>query len=77
MVENYRPWTLMYAGAVACAFLCVGLVFLVTVTEDTSYEIILYALVPLGFILLAGGYYIEEKYKKAHPSEFIPELPDP
>ena len=77
MVANYRPWTLMFAGAAACAVLCVGLVYLVTVTWDTSYEFIIYVLVFLGFILMAGGYYLEEKYKKEHPSELVPELPDP
>ncbi len=77
MVANYRPWTLMFAGAAACVVLCVGLVYLVTVTGDTSYEFIIYVLVLLGFMLMAGGYYLEEKYKKEHPAEVVPELPDP
>ena len=77
MDANYRPWTLMFAGAAACVVLCVGLVYLVTVTGDTSYEFIIYVLVLLGFILMAGGYYLEGKYKKEHPAEFVPELPDP
>ncbi|MES0324308.1 MAG: hypothetical protein ABUK18_00305 [Candidatus Bathyarchaeia archaeon] len=77
MVANYRPWTLMFAGAAACVVLCVGLVYLVTVTGDTSYEFIIYVLVLLGFMLMAGGYYLEEKYKKEHPAEFVPELHDP
>ena len=77
MIANYRPWTLMFAGAAACAVLCVGLVYLVTVTGDTSYEFIIYVLVLLGFILMAGGYFIEEKYKNERPAEFVPELPDP
>ena len=73
MVGNYRPWTIMFAGAAACAVLCFGLVFLVTVTGNTSFEIIIYVLVLLGFILVAGGYYLEEKYKKEHPSKFVPD----
>ncbi len=76
MVTNYRPWTLMFTGAGACAVLFLGLVYLVTVTGDTSYEIIIYVLVLLGFILVAGGYFLEEKYRKQHPSEFVPEFPD-
>lgn len=76
MVANYRPWTLMFTGAGACAVICLGLVYLVTVTGDTSYEIIIYVLVLLGFILVAGGYFLEEKYRKQHPSEFVPEFPD-
>ena len=57
MVANYRPWTLMFAGAAACVVLCVGLVYLVTVTGDTSYEFIIYVLVLLGFMLLWGVEY--------------------
>lgn len=75
MVANYRPWTLMFIGAGSCAVLCLELVYIVTVTGNISYEVILYVLVLLGFILVAGGYYLEEKYKRA-PSEFIRELPD-
>lgn len=77
MVANYRPWTLMFAGSATCAVLCVGLIYLVTVTGDTSMEIIIYVLVLLGFILMAGGYYLEEKYKKEHPAQTVSELPDP
>lgn len=73
MVANYRPWTLMFIGAGACAILSVGLVYLITVTGTTSYEIIIYVLVLLGFVLVAGGYYLEEKYKRDHPAEFVPE----
>lgn len=76
MVANYRPWTFMFIGAGACAVLCLGLVYIVTVTGNISYEVIIYVLVLLGFTLIAGGYYLEEKYKREHPSEFIPELPD-
>lgn len=73
MVANYRPWTLMFIGAGACAILSVGLVYLITVTGTTSYEIIIYVLVLLGFVLVVGGYYLEEKYKRDHPAEFVPE----
>jgi hypothetical protein len=76
MVTNYRPWTHMFTGAGACAVICLGLVYLVTVTGDTSYEIIIYVLVLLEFILVAGGYFLEEKYRKEYPSKFVPELPD-
>ncbi len=76
MVANYRPWTLMFIRAGACAVLCLGLVYIVKVTGNISYEVIIYVLVFLGFLLVAGGYYFEEKYKREHPSEFIPELPD-
>ena len=73
MVSNYRPWTLMFIGAGACAVLCLGLVYLITVTGHTSYEIIIYVLVLLGFVLVAVGYYLEEKNKRDHPAEFVPE----
>jgi len=73
MVANYRPWTLMFISAGACAVLCLGLVYLITVTGNTSYEIIIYVLVLLGFVLVAVGYYLEVKYKRDHPAEFVPE----
>jgi uncharacterized membrane protein len=73
MVANYRPWTLMFIGAGACAVLCLGLVYLITVTGNTSYEIIIYVLVLLGFVLVAVGYYLEVKYKRDHPADFVPE----
>ena len=76
MVANYRSWTIMFAGAAACAVLCLGLVFLVTVTGNTSYEAIINVLVLLGVILAVGGYFLEERYRKEHPSEFVPEIPD-
>ncbi len=47
--------------------------YLVTVTGDTAYEVIIYVLVLLGFALAGGGYYLEEKYKREHPSEFVPD----
>ncbi len=73
MAANYRPWTLMFIGAGACLVLCLGLVYLITVTGDTAYEVIIYVLVLLGFALAGGGYYLEEKYKREHPSEFVPD----
>ena len=70
-----KNWTLMYGGAFVCSILCLGLVYLITVTKDVSYEPFIYVLMFLLIGLAAGGYYLESKYKKEHPEEY--EVEDP
>jgi hypothetical protein len=71
-----KNWTLLYGGAVVCSLLCLGLVYLITVTGDISYEAIIYVLMVLLLGLAGGGYYLESKYKKEHPEEFDYDSPE-
>ena len=71
-----KPWTLMFAGAFVCSILCLGLVYLITVTGDVSYEVFIYVLMFLGLGFASGGYLMESKYKKEHPEEFEFEMPE-
>lgn len=60
----------MYGGAFACALISVGLIYVITVTRDISYEAFIYVLLFLGVGLAAVGYLTERKYKQEHPEEF-------
>ena len=71
-----KNWTLLYGGAFVCSLLCLGLVYLITVTGDVSYESFIYVLMFLGVGLAGGGYYLESKYKKEHPEEFEFDRPE-
>lgn len=62
-----KNWTLLYGGAFVCSLLCLGLVYLITVTGDVSCESFIYVLMFLGVGLAGGGYYLEQKYKKEPP----------
>ena len=70
-----KPWTLLFAGAFGCSIICLGLVYLITVTGNVSYESFIFVLMFLGVGLAGGGYYLESKYKKEHPDEY--EFEDP
>lgn len=65
-----KNWTLLYGGALLSSILCLGLLYLITVTRDVSYEVFIYVLMFLLIGLAAGGYYLESKYKKEHPEEY-------
>lgn len=71
-----KSWTLMYIGAVACALLSVVMVSVITSTGNVSYEIFIYFLIFFGFAFAAGGYVLESRYKKEHPEEFMPSIPE-
>jgi uncharacterized membrane protein YdjX (TVP38/TMEM64 family) len=67
-----RIWDYMFIAAVGCLVGCVALIYLITVSVDTSYEPVVWALIFLGFGLFAAAYFYEQRYKKAHPEEFPP-----
>jgi hypothetical protein len=73
---NIKPWTLMYVGAFVCSLLCIGLVYLITVTGNISYEDLIYVLIFTTFGFATGGYVIESRYKKEHPEEFEYDMPE-
>lgn len=64
----------MYAGAFFCSILCLVLVYLITVTGNVSYEVVIFVLMIATLGLAGGGYLTESKYKKDHPDEF--EMPE-
>lgn len=66
----------MYGGAFACALISVGLIYVITVTGNISYESFIYVLLFLSVGFAAGGYLTERKYKQEHPEEFEYEEPD-
>jgi hypothetical protein len=76
VILEIKPWTMMYGGAFACALLSVGLIYVITVTKNASYEAFIYVLLFLSIGFAAGGYFIERKYKKEHPEEFELDEPD-
>lgn len=73
---KFKPWTLMFGGALACATLSLLLVYIITVTKNVNYEVFIYVLVFLGFGFAAAGYFIESKYKKEHPEKYEFEMPE-
>lgn len=66
----------MFGGAIACALICVLIVYIVTTTGNTAYEFFVYVFVLFGFMLAIGGYLIEERYKKEHPEEYMQDILD-
>ncbi len=71
-----KVWAILFAAAFGCAISCLALIYVITVTKNLAYEPILYVLILLSFILAAGGYLLELRYKKEHPDEFQMDLPD-
>jgi len=67
-----RIWDYMVITSAGCLVACVALIYLITVSGDTSYETLIWALIFLGFGLFAYAYFYEQRYKKAHPEEFPP-----
>jgi len=67
-----RIWDYMVITSVGSLVACVALIYLITVSGDTSYETLIWALIFLGFGLFAYAYFYEQRYKKAHPEEFPP-----
>jgi uncharacterized membrane protein YdjX (TVP38/TMEM64 family) len=67
-----RTWDYMVITSAGCLVACIALIYLITVSGDTSYEPLVWALVFLGFGLFAFAYFYEQRYKKAHPEEFLP-----
>ena len=67
-----RIWDYMVITSAGSLVACVALIYLITVSGDTSYETLIWALIFLGFGLFAFAYFYEQKYKKAHPEEFPP-----
>lgn len=67
-----RVWDYMFIASVGCLVGCIALIYLITVTVDTTYEPVVWALIFLGFGLFAGAYFYEQRYRKAHPEEFPP-----
>jgi uncharacterized membrane protein YdjX (TVP38/TMEM64 family) len=67
-----RIWDYMVITSAGCLVACVALIYLITVSGDTSYETLIWGLIFLGFGLFAYAYFYEQKYKKAHPEEFPP-----
>ena len=70
LAMKLNNWTLLYGGAFVCSLICLGLVYLISVTGDVSYESFIFVLMFLGVGLAGGGYYLESKYKKEPPEEF-------
>ena len=66
----------MFAGAFGCSIICLGLVYLITVTRNVSYESFIFVLMFLGVGFAGGGYYLESKDKKEHPEEFEFDRPE-
>ena len=77
MMNQPKPWKIIYAAAILCDLISIALIYNVTVTGDTSTEWVVWFLVILGFGLIAYGWLTESKYKRLHPEEFPPEAKPP
>lgn len=71
LLMEFKPWTLMYVGAFACAVMSLVLIYVITVTGNVSYEVGIYFMVFFGFGFAAGGYLLESKHKRENPEEYI------
>lgn len=66
-MPNFKAmtWKTMYFGAVLCAFICLAMVYQITVTEDTSNEWIIWTCVIIGFCLFGFGFVYEGRNKES------------
>lgn len=66
----------MFIGSCVSALISVLLVWRVTVTGDLSLEPYTWFFIFLCAMLFAGGYFYEDRYRKEHPEEDFPYLPE-
>ncbi|RLI14269.1 hypothetical protein DRO49_06345, partial [Candidatus Bathyarchaeota archaeon] len=55
---------------------CFSLIYLITVSGDTSFEWVICIFFALTIILAAGGYEKERRYKRRHPEAHLSKYGD-
>lgn len=59
-------WMAMYVGACLSMGICFALIYMITASDDTSAEWMIWVFMGVTLLLVIGGFGYETRYKRRH-----------